>query len=1301
MADLLVETPLSAFLQVIFDRLASREVLDFIRGKKLEDGLLRKLKPTLMSANVVLKYAENEPITDKDARALIDELKDAVYCADDLLHEIAAEALQSRMESEGQTSKVRKVSRFFSSRNPFERGMESKLGEILEKIEYLLNQEGIRGLKKYCKGEKEFQKSRETSSVDETGVFYGRDGEKEAIMQLLHSEYLTENQIDVIPILGLPGVGKTAFARFIYNDERVAEWFDLKAWVCVSDQFDVSRVTKTILDAITSGCDDSQNLEQLQLRLKEKLLGKKFLFVLDDVWNENYSYWKKLISTFTSGAKNSKIIVTTHSGRVASIVRTVPTFDLHILSDDDCWKLFATHAFVDGIPSMHPDLKVIGEEIAKRCKGLPLAATTLGGLLRGELGVDAWNKILRSPLWDITDDILPALRLSYYYLPSELKRCFAYCSIFPKDYEFTKEELIQLWMAEDLLPLSKENDDAEDKGNEYFKKLELRSFFQKSKGDKCCFVMHDLISDLAKSVSEEFFCSLDGSDGSCEITEKTRHLSNIQGSYDVSKKFKTLSKAKSLRTFLTFQSSSLWCYVTSQLIDLITKCRCLRALSLAKYRNINELPEEIGNLKFLRYLNLSQTLITCLPNSLSTLYYLQTLILFECLELAELPKDMCRLINLQHLDIRKTDLERMPEGMDKLKDLRILTDFVLGDQNGSSINELGKLKHLRGSLAISGLENVARARDAKDANLKEKKDLKELELLWSSGHDIDDTTHEREVLEQLEPHTNLERLVISYYGGTGFPEWVGRSPFSNVVSVELSGCKYCLFLPPLGQLSSLESLSISGFSGVVTVGDDNDGFYGHCDASSKPFGSLKTLGFWNMPEWKEWKLCSRDDAFSSLQELSIRDCPKLANSLPKHLPSLTKLWIYRCGNLGGLLPRAPSICKLELRLCDALQLVPLPGGLREFDICNRIINDSIMEQMMERCTRLEKLTMFNCSNLRSLPEGSLPITLKQLRIYGGVLDCFKIPLYKSLESLMILSGRCHPVGSFPLGSFPMLNNLYLQCDNLKWIGASEGPHHQHLACLKSLVICSSDFISFQIEEGLSATNLTSLTLASCVNLKSFPEHMHSLFPFLEGLIISDCREIRSFPSEGLPSKLKTISISESDKLITGMTRREWSLQTLPFLTRFKIESSKLEIECFPDEHLLPSSLTDLEIWGLPNLKLLNSKGFQHLTSLRHLHISHLSEHDYYEATKFHSLTGAKESFPDEHLLPSSLTDLHICCFRNLKHLDDKGFQHLTSLLRLHIKCCPSLKESCKKGTGRDWPIISHIPVIWIDNEVII
>ncbi|TYJ36604.1 hypothetical protein E1A91_A05G318000v1 [Gossypium mustelinum] len=1172
------EAFLSASIEVLLDRIVSGDGLRLIQGKKLEAVLLKKLKPTLMSVKAVLDNAENKQITNPNVKSWTDELKDAVYDAEDLLDEISTEALRNKIESENQTTAMKQ----------------------------------ILGLKENYKGEKAFQITPATSLVDEYDVC-NRDDEKEEILKLLDPQNLSENQIDVIPIVG-----------------------DHKAWVCVSEEFDAFKVTKTILEEMKCSCDGNQNLNQLQLKLKEQLSGKKYLIILDDVWNKNYFHWKELASPFTSRAKNSKIIVTTRDENVAAIMRNVPTYHLDVLSDDNCWKLFAKHAFDGSSPAKHPDLMAIREAIVKRCGGLSLAAKALGGLLRCEPDADEWNKILHSNFWDIPNDatnILPALTLSYHYLPSHLKRCFAYCSIFPKDYEFEKKELIQLWMAEGLLELPKDNGDLEERGNEYFKDLRLRSFFQQSKGKKSCFIMHDLISDLAKSVTGEFISRLEGSGGgSCVITEKTRHMSNVQERYDVRQKFQSLAKAKGLRTFLNTKSFWWPLYVSDVLMhDLMVKSN-LRVLSLANYGNIKELPEDIGNLKHLRNLNLSKTSIKRLPNSLCALYNMQALKLWGCKYLVELPRDMGRLINMLYLDIKGTKLARMPEGMGRLKDLQIVTDFVLGFQARSRINELGKLKHLRGRLSISGLKNVTSAMDAKDANLKDKVDLKKLKLRWGKDNDIDgDSRHDREVLEQLERHTNLEHLVIQSYKGTRFPEWVGHSSFSNIVSLGLHDCKFCISLPPLGQLSSLKSLSMSGLSGVFIVGDE---FYGNGHASTKLFQSLEmlidtrftkkmvtTLSFKNRAEWEEW-YCWSDEALPLLQELCIRDCPKLTKSLPKHLPCLKKLKIIECEKLGGLLPTAPSILEPELQ--------------------------------------------------KSLPEDRVPITLKRLEFYSCEnLDYSNIFLYTSLESLTIEGSKCYGLESFSLGSFPMVEDVDI------------------------------------LEYGLSVTNLTRLWLVYCRSLKSLPEQMHSVFPSLEDLRITSCPEIEWVPKEGLPSKLKQITISGGDKLIESLIRkREWRLHTLPSLTFLEISYSEVEMECFPDEHLLSSSLTSLGIFGLPNLKSLEYKGFRHLTSLCQLYILDCPNLQSVPPSMLpHSLSYLSiwncpklQSMPPN-MLPHSLSYLSICNCPKLQSMPPNMLP--PSLSHLCIRECPLLKEHCEKDKGKDWANISHIPVIVIDEQVII
>ena len=165
---------------------------------------------------------------------------------------------------------------------------------------------------------------------------------------------------------------------------------------------------------------------------------------------------------------------------VARAMRSVG-IDFVQLSVEDYWSLFAKHAFGKGESSPHPKLEEIGKEIVKKCKGLPLAAKTLGAALYSELLVKEWENVLNSKMWDFpNDEILSALRLSYSLLPSQLKRCFAYCTIFPKDYEFEKENLMLLWMAEGFLQHTNDMKTMEEVRDGYFLDLVSRSFFQKS-----------------------------------------------------------------------------------------------------------------------------------------------------------------------------------------------------------------------------------------------------------------------------------------------------------------------------------------------------------------------------------------------------------------------------------------------------------------------------------------------------------------------------------------------------------------------------------------------------------------------------------------------------------------------------------------------------------------------------------------------------------------------------------------------------------------------------------------------------
>ncbi|KAL7234197.1 hypothetical protein ACSBR1_017735 [Camellia fascicularis] len=508
---------LSASFKVLFERLACPLFLKFFKSlthHKEGDKLLKKLRSKLLRLSVILKDAEKQQFTNQLVKDWMDELKDAIYHADDLLDEIATKALGCKVEAEYRSAVKNQVTTSTSTSDSslYDAKLVSQMEEIIERLECFLEEKDDLGLKEVADLKwSHSHRLPSTSLVDESGV-YGRDDDKEKIIKILLLDEASSNEIDVIPIIGMGGIGKTTLAQLIYNDGRVVEHFDMKAWVCVSDEFDVLRVTKTFLEAITSINYDTQDLNLFQVKLKESLMGKKFLIVLDDVWNENPSHWEILWTPFTAGAYGSKIVATTRNHSVASIMQTIPVHHLQHLSNEDCWLLFAKISFDKGESKAFPKLEKIGKQIVDRCKGLPLAAKTLASLLRFKLDVEEWDEILKNNIWDLPEDknnILPALRLSYHYLPSHLKQCFAFCSTFPKGYEFEKEKLVSFWIALNYVQQTTNNKTLEKIGEEPFNELLSRSFIQQPRGSRPFFVTHDLVHDLAQVVYGQVSFRLD------------------------------------------------------------------------------------------------------------------------------------------------------------------------------------------------------------------------------------------------------------------------------------------------------------------------------------------------------------------------------------------------------------------------------------------------------------------------------------------------------------------------------------------------------------------------------------------------------------------------------------------------------------------------------------------------------------------------------------------------------------------------------------------------------------------------
>uniref|UniRef100_A0A3Q7J1D3 Uncharacterized protein n=1 Tax=Solanum lycopersicum TaxID=4081 RepID=A0A3Q7J1D3_SOLLC len=751
-----------------------------------------------------------------------------------------------------------------------------KLEETIETLEVLEKQIGRLGLKEYFISTKQETRTPSTSLVVDSGIF-GRQNEIEDLVGRLLSMDTKGKNLAVVPIVGMGGLGKTTLAKAVYNDERLGFVFL---------RYDAFRITKGILQEIGStDLKADHNLNQLQVKVKESLKGKKFLIVLDDVWNDNYNEWDDLRNIFVQGDIGSKIIVTTRKNSVALMMGN-EQISMNNLSTEASWSLFKRHAFENMNPMGYPELEEVGKQIAAKCKGLPLALKTLAGMLCSKSEIDEWKRILRSEIWELRDnDILPALMLSYNDLPAHLKRCFCFCAIFPKDYPFRKEQVIHLWIANGLVPVKDEIN--QDLGNQFFLELSSRSLFERvpnpSEGNiKELFLMHDLVNDLAQLASSKLCIRLEESQGS-HMLEKSRHLSYSMVNDGEFEKLTPLCKLEGLRTLLPICISVNYCYhpLSKRVLhNILPTLRFLRVLSFSHYK-IEELPNDLFiKLKLLRFLDLSETWIKKLPDSICGLYNLETLLLSSCCSLKELPLHMEKLINLRHLDISNTWRLKMPLHLSRLKSLQVLVGakFLLGVWR---TEDLGEAKNLYGSLSILELENVVDRREAVKAKMREKNHVDKLSLKWSESISADNSHTERDILDELCPHKNIKEVKIIGYRGTNFPDWVADPLFLKLVKLSLRNCKNCYSLPALGQLPCLKFLSVKGMHGIRVVTEE---FYGRL-SSKKPFNCLEKLEFEDMTEWKQWHALGIGE-FPTLENLSIKNCPELSLEIPIQFSSL-------------------------------------------------------------------------------------------------------------------------------------------------------------------------------------------------------------------------------------------------------------------------------------------------------------------------------------------------------------------------------------------------------------------------------
>ncbi|XP_048444564.1 putative disease resistance protein RGA3 [Pyrus x bretschneideri] len=554
MADGLISMLLDRLTSTAYEYVAEEVKLVLNVTKEVEDFAAK-----LIGIQAVLEDAEQIQVKKASVRIWLDKLKNISFEMVDVLDEWNTDVLRQQVEQqereaenavvlEKKKKKKKKVtfsasSSCFCFRKAREvifrhdivlkiKDLNDRLSVIDEQrrntLVFQLNENGIQ----------QVPKRQETSHFVDMSKVFGREKEKDFLITKLLSDGREDHRgVLVIPVLGMGGMGKTTLTQLVYHDDNVIAYFEKRVWVCVSDPFDVIKIVKAITGDNTPSSNDQ--LSHVLECTSKSIEGKRFLIVLDDVWTHDHEKWEQLrVPLVQSGAKGSRILVTTRQRDVVDTMRaTSDMINLGELSNEYCLSIFNHMVFFGRHVDESKAFEDISKKMVEKCKGLPLVAKALGSLMHNKRTKKEWLGVLNSKIWDreeMEQKVFQPLLLSYYDLAPSIKSCLLYCASFPKDYKFEREDLINLWMAQDYLN-SKENKDKGEIGEAFFDNLKVQSFFQdfekdSVKGKIMGCKMHDIVHDFVQCLTKNecLINDVEGVGNELEVLgEKVHHLTLV------------------------------------------------------------------------------------------------------------------------------------------------------------------------------------------------------------------------------------------------------------------------------------------------------------------------------------------------------------------------------------------------------------------------------------------------------------------------------------------------------------------------------------------------------------------------------------------------------------------------------------------------------------------------------------------------------------------------------------------------------------------------------------------------------
>lgn len=636
MADAVVEFLLANLKELLLYH------VDLLSGVKDQvESLHREL--SLMKA--FLKDSREKRDESAYVREIVRQITDVTYEAEDIIDTFvvhaamqkARSALKRAFHALDHTNMLRSVSEDIKS-------IKVKVKEIYDKKMF--------GIESLQNGEPSHKPSaRKRAPIVEEENVVGFDEEARTVVERLTD---APEQLEVISVVGMGGLGKTTLAKKVYSDPSIEYHFYIRAWVYMSQQYCRREVFLGILDSMGLITDQvyKMNDDRLAEELCRHLRSNRYLIVIDDVWT--MEAWNDIKMAFPNTPYGSRILLTSRNTEVA--MHANPYCDPHhlrFLTKEESWELLCKKVFRGG--SCPPELQELGQRISKRCDGLPLAIVVVSGLLsKREKTRTWWNKVAESVSTYVARDptqCMDVLALSYKHLPDHLKVCFIYFGAFPEDFEIPVSKLLKLWVAEGFIQqIGQET--LEDIAEEYLVDLVDRNLVivakKRANGRiKSCRI-HDMLRDLCirEGAEEKFLRVIRGIPDRASLTSIPNYYRRLCIHSHVLEFVSSRPSGPHVRSFFCFSMDER--DVPREHTSFVHEAFNLVRILDLKPIIFSRFPNEIVQLVHLRFLSLSGH-FKVLPPAISNLWNLQTLVVVTTSRNLDIQADLWKMLQFRHL----------------------------------------------------------------------------------------------------------------------------------------------------------------------------------------------------------------------------------------------------------------------------------------------------------------------------------------------------------------------------------------------------------------------------------------------------------------------------------------------------------------------------------------------------------------------------------------------------------------------------------------------------------------------------